>query len=369
MANNITNNNHNSYPTTTASTITYLPSEILNMIALVIACLLGTIGNLLVIYILAWKRRKHRKPFENLLSILAVVDLFTSMVVPVLFLYGAVTKYKRWDFGYVGCKLISSFFPVSVTLSQGILVLISYERYKTIKDPFGVRGVPMKRKFIALWLLATLLLAMILVSPYVYVLELVSSDAYNVHTCMPSGKGYVSLMIYSVGNVVRDLAATVCMIVLGVRSNRVLRDNTSVCGNGGGVVETRFQTPRRLNLEKARSMLIVVVCVFFVCVIPLDLFQFVVYVLYQVGFQFSLASYETMLTCNSVLSVLQIMNSATNVFIYARMHKDFTARQFFKAARETFTRNLSQKLSEFCASDRKREQQSGLLERGHRRKR
>lgn len=372
----INNTNHGGYSTTTSKPSTtsnistsknYLPAEIVNIVALIIPCLSGTIGNLLVIYIFAWKKRKHRKPFEVLLSILAAVDLFASMVVPTLFLYGAVTKYRRWDFGYVGCKIISSFFPVSVTLSQGILVLISYERYRTIKDPFGINGRPMQRGFILLWLLVTLFIAMILVSPYVYVLELVSSTAYNIHTCMPSSRRQDTLLIYSVGNVVRDCTATTFMIILGVLSNQVLRDkNPAMYYNDGGSCgkeKTRFQIYRRRNLEKARSMLIVVVCVFSVCVIPMDLFQFIVYMFYQVDFQFSQTSYEGILTCNSVLSVLQIMNCATNVFIYARMHRDFTARKFCEDTRKSLTRKISRVWNELrVASDRKREQKSNLLE-------
>ena len=336
---------------------TYPPSEIVNIIALLIPCIMGTIGNLLVIYILAWKKRNHRKPFENLLSILAVVDLFASVIVPVLFLYGAITKYKRWDFGYIGCKLISSFFPVSVTFSEGILVLISYERYKTIKDPLG--GAPVKRNFIALWLLGTLLIALLLVSPYVHVLELISSRAYNIHTCMPSGKKHTTLMVYSAGNVLRDLTATLSMIILGVLTNRVLRDSGCQTSTVNGFQNSR----RRKNLLKARSMLVVVVCVFSVCVIPLDVFQFVIYALYQVGYQFSQDNYESVLTCNSVLSVLQIMNSATNVIIYARMHKDFTSRQFFRSVRKAFRRNVSQMLSTYRVNndEKKRELHSGLL--------
>ena len=378
MITNIINNTiHNGYFTSTSTplngtislqttTTTYLPAEIVNIIALIIPCLTGTIGNILVIYIFAWKKRKHRKPFEALLSILAVVDLFASIVVPTLFLYAAITKYRRWDFGYVGCKLVSSFFPLSVTLSQGILVLISYERYRTIKDPFGVNGLPMQRSFIVIWLLVTLLVAMILVSPYVYVLELVSSTVYKIHTCMPSSRKQDTLLIYSIGNVLRDLTATASMIVLGLLSNRVLREkNTAMCcndGNSSGETERRFQISRRQNLEKARGMLVVVVCVFSICVIPMDLFQFVVYMFYQVGFQFSQASYENILTCNSVLSVLQIMSSATNVFIYARMHKDFTARKFCKDTKKTLTRNISRVWNEIrVASDRKKEQQSSLL--------
>ncbi|XP_066932464.1 type-1 angiotensin II receptor B-like [Clytia hemisphaerica] len=337
-----------------AMEVTYLPSEILNIIALVIPCLLGTFGNLLVTYVFMWKKRRMRKPFESLLSILAVVDMFASMVVPVLFIYGAITKYRRWHFGYIGCKMISSFFPISVTLSQGILVLISYERYKSIKAPFERS---LRQSFILVWMLITFVIGLILVSPYVYVLELVTSDQYGINTCIPSEKETSIMLLYSIGNVIRDFGATFVMITLGRMSNNVLkRSNTQLNAD-----MTQFTDgPRCRNMEKARKMLIVVVIVFSTCVIPLDVFQFIVYILYHVGVTFSKRAYETVLTFNSVLSVLQIMNSATNVVIYSRMHKDFT-RSLFSNARKTL-RNFSQIVREFRMSDQKKEQSTELLD-------
>jgi len=277
----------------------YLPSEIMNIIALTLICVMGTIGNFLVIYVFAWKKRKHRKRFESLLAILAVVDMFASMVVPTLFLYGTVTRYRQWHFGYIGCKVISSLFPASVTISQGILILISYERYKSIKNPFER---PLRKLFICLWLLVTFLVALLLVSPYIYVLKLVSSSRYEIHTCMPSQENN-SLLLYSIGNVLRDFAATTVMLVFGMMTNKLLKQSNKMSSLACGFSRARH--------------------------------QMIIYIFYKTNFKFNKTSYKAVLLLNSVLSVLQIANSATNVIIYSRMHKGFT-KQLFSNARDTF---------------------------------
>ena len=324
---------------------TYLPSEIVNIFALTLICVMGSIGNFLVVYVFAWKRRKNRKRFESLLAILAVVDMFASMVVPTLFLYGTVTKYRQWHFGYIGCKVISSLFPASVTISQGILILISYERYKSIKNPFER---PLRKLLIYIWLLATLLIALLLVSPYIYVLEMVSSIRYDVHTCMPSEKENNPLLIYSTGNVLRDFAAFTVMLVFGVMSNRLLKHSSKINSRAGG-----FCKARQRNTIKARKMLVVVVSVFSFCIIPLDLYQMIIYIFYKTNFKFSKTSYKVVLLLNSVLSILQVANSATNVIIYSRMHKGFT-KQLFSNARQTF-RNISRKATDIRRNFQRKE--------------
>ncbi|XP_066921227.1 12-(S)-hydroxy-5,8,10,14-eicosatetraenoic acid receptor-like [Clytia hemisphaerica] len=294
------------------------PIELFTATMLVMLFVIGTVGNLLTLWVFLVKKKRNRKRFELLLSGLAVTDLFSSITVPSLFLYGTLTQFKRWDFGHFGCKFISSLFPASVTLSQGILILISYDRYRSMSSPFGQR---ISRTFIGSWIVASILIACALVSPYYYALELVRSPEYGIDTCIPTPYKFKQVFIYSVGNIVRDFVATIALVILGVMTNKSLKVGALL----GGVKAFK---KRQENANKARKMLIVVACVFSFCVIPLDLFQVIVYSLVKMKVKISVGTYEDILKGNTFLLILQIANSSTNFIIYSQMNRSFMRHLF-----------------------------------------
>ena len=296
--------------------ITLGTAEAIALSELVFIFLLGTVGNSLVIFVFGWRKRNNRKHFEHLLLLLAITDLFVSIIIPLLFIYGTVTQYKQWHFGYVGCKMILSIFPITVTISQSILVLISFERYKSITDPLGAR---ITKTFVYLWLLITLITACFLVSPYAYTLQVVTDKVYAINTCVPSNS--INLFIYSLGNFIRDFAASVVMIVLGIMTSKSLTI-------GNLLLHKQEIKKHLMNANKARKLLIAVVCVFSCCVLPLDLFQFIIYTMYELKIQFTRQGYDIIIKCNTFLSILQVMNSAANIVIYSKMHQDFTRNIF-----------------------------------------
>ena len=133
----------------------------LDLVAVVIMCgifLIGVIGNLMVIYIFGVKPGKSRKRFESFLLTLGVIDLISSIIVPFPFVYLTVTDYQVWHFGKLGCKIIPSFLQISVTVSQGVLIMISYERYQAIVHPLSIR---LTAKKIILWFHVVIGLAVI----------------------------------------------------------------------------------------------------------------------------------------------------------------------------------------------------------------
>lgn len=285
---------------------------------LIIVFLFGTSGNGVVIYVFAWKKRKSRRRFESLLLILGVTDFCASLFVPALFMYGTATQYKQWHFGYFGCKFITSLFPVSITISQGILVLISFERYKTITNPLGAR---LSRSFIVNWLLTIVVIALLLVTPFTYTLQLVNDKKYGINTCIPTKDNFDVIFLFSLGNIVRDFAATSGMFILNILTAKSLHKEHMFLNELG--MKKRLE-----NANKARKMLMVVVVVFSICVLPVDVFQAVFYTLIEANVNMSKKVYEVFLTSNTFLTILQISNSATNIFIYSRMHKDFTRNLF-----------------------------------------
>ena len=296
------------------------PLDMFTAVMLLLLFFIGTIGNVLTIWVFMIKKKRKRKRFELLLSVLAITDLFSAIFVPLLFLYGTLTKYNRWDMGYLGCKLISSLFPVSVSLSQGILILISYDRYRSMSNPFGS---PIRGTFIIVWIATSFVISCALVSPYYYALELVSSPAYGINTCAPSPYKFNQYYIYSCGNILRDVIATVALIVLGIMTNKSLKSKQGTLFSSLSAFNKRQR-----NANKARKMLIVVACVFSVCVIPLDLFQVLVYTMIKLRVNISSVTYDGILKVNTFLLILQVANSSTNFIIYSKMNRNFMP-QFF----------------------------------------
>ena len=296
------------------------PIDLFTATMLVLLFFIGTIGNALTIWIFMIKKKRKRKRFELLLSVLAITDLFSSILIPLLFLYGTLTKYKRWDMGYLGCKLISSLFPVSVSLSQGILILISYDRYRSMSNPFGN---PIRGTTIGAWVAISLAVSCALVSPYYYALELVSSPMYGINTCAPSPYKFDHIYIYSCGNILRDVIATVALVVLGVLTNRSLKSK-----QGNLFSNLSAFNKRQRNANKARKMLIVVACVFSFCVVPLDLFQVLVYTLVKLRVNIDASTYDIILKANTLLIILQVANSSTNFIIYSKMNRNFMPQLF-----------------------------------------
>ena len=116
----------------------------ITFIAMSFVLLFGTLGNAYVIFVFGCNKNS-RTSYETLLLILVVVDLCCSIFSPSLFIYGTLTKYKQWHFGEFGCKVIPSIFSLNVSVSQGILIMISIERYRNITNPLRCKVLPQKR--------------------------------------------------------------------------------------------------------------------------------------------------------------------------------------------------------------------------------
>ena len=311
---------------TTAVTIRSAHHIISNQIAKVatffictLVFLTGTLGNSLVVYVFGKKNRKERKHFDNLLLILAITDLLSSFVGPVLFIYGTITEFAKWHLGFIGCKLFLSLLPITVTFSHSILVLISFERYRAIKHPLNL-PFKLKNSFIFSWLLVTLLLAMLLVSPYSYSLTITRMSNEYYGSCQPVE--FFSVYIYTLGSLLRDIISTVAMIILAAKTTQQLRVSDSIRSTVGTI---SFN-----NANRARKMFAVLVFVFSICVVPADLLQVGYYTYFMINgdpnnnynVKVECHTIEMVQIANTFLQVLQVSNSAWNVVIYSKMQKD-----------------------------------------------
>ena len=99
------------------------------VVGFVLISVLGIIGNSFTIYVFRPRRRRLRLKQMNLLIFyLAIIDLISSVLNPILFLYWEFTQYTSWDFGNFMCILLPSFRKISIIISLGMISLITIER-------------------------------------------------------------------------------------------------------------------------------------------------------------------------------------------------------------------------------------------------
>ena len=97
---------------------------------------IGVAGNSLVIYVFA-RKQQRRSPMELMIIYLAITDLVASIINPFLYIYWHLTKFEQWHFGSFCCTLFPLLTTVSVTMSLGLILLITVERCKVITNPFN----------------------------------------------------------------------------------------------------------------------------------------------------------------------------------------------------------------------------------------
>ncbi|KAJ8399282.1 hypothetical protein AAFF_G00413200 [Aldrovandia affinis] len=114
----------------------HLPMFFVMAIAYTAVALLGVLGNLALILVIARQKEMHN--VTNVLIVnLSVSDLLMSVVcLPFTFVY---TFMDHWVFGEAMCKLNGMAQCVSVSVSVFSLVLIAVERHQLIVNPRGWR--------------------------------------------------------------------------------------------------------------------------------------------------------------------------------------------------------------------------------------
>ena len=310
-ANNTTIMNSTEWASFVLLPVTLSGPDVLALMLLVLTCVFGLLGNSLVILVFGYRNRRKRSRFEAFLLLLAAVDLITSILIPSSFIYLTVTGMRSWHFGHFGCKLLPSLLHISITVSQGTLLLISWERYRTLVYPFEDR---LKKRYIAVWMMFISLVSLFLVSPYMSTLDLVDDPTYHTRTCVPSSKKLPTLMLSASLTLLRDIVAMTMMCIVCHRMNVALSKNWSGC-----------MYDRKAYSAKGRRMLRVVIFVFTALTLPVDIFQVTVYSIFlsPTGLQVSQHAFSSIQVVNTFLNILQASNSSVNAFIYSKMHKNF----------------------------------------------
>ena len=139
---NVATTNQSSMNNTTASlqqTATMLRDfewiDIMLIVSFILVFVIGISGNSLVCYFFNNNQNRLRG-MAKMIYYLAVVDLLASIINPALYLYWQVTFNRKWHFGYFGCKVLPMLAKCPITISCGIILLITIDRCLVISRPF-----------------------------------------------------------------------------------------------------------------------------------------------------------------------------------------------------------------------------------------
>ena len=278
--------------------------------------IVGVCGNLLVCSLFKNKVKVRSTEIENLIYYLAYVDLVASIVNPVVWTYWTVTHHKVWHFGQIGCKILPSLTRILVSVSMGIISLITVDRYYVICRPYEER--------IARWKIKVALVLVVVFSVAIDIPYIFHQEVKPGRTC---GVQNVSLQSFIYPIIVclisRDVAFAFmfCGTVYKIRG--VLNDHQKK--------EAVKQLRKEKSLSRVTVMLTVMATIFMFLVFPRDVLHIVYFTswLTPPGLPFN----KTILDVNSALKVLHMTNSVVNVFIYSRLHGKFRKRLRRKVSR------------------------------------
>ena len=283
----------------------------IDWVGLVTTCavlLLGTVGNLLVVYVFGCRKR-NRSNYQTLLLTLGVVDFFGAIFSPSLLIYEILTEYKEWHFGTFGCKVIPTILKVNVTLSQGILILISFERYQGIVNPF--RAETLTRRRLGIYLLAIVMFAFIMLSPSIHALELKDG-----HSCFPRPGN--TMLAQSAIVVAVQISVLLILTFSNTRISKAIHSSFQVLSLD------REKSRRLVSYKRSQKIIAVMVASFSIFVMPADLMNLGVSICHSVDASIITAStWKIIHQCNTVLLSLQMASTYINVMIYTGMDPEF----------------------------------------------
>lgn len=124
-----------------------------------IICILGAIGNMMVVWIYMTVRNRLKTMTDVYLLSLAVADLLFLSTLP-FWAYDAITG---WSFGTKMCRVVSAIYKINFFSSMFLLTCISVDRYIAIVQVTKAQNLKKKRLFYSklvclfVWFVAILL--------------------------------------------------------------------------------------------------------------------------------------------------------------------------------------------------------------------
>ena len=340
--------------------------------------IIGVLGNSMVIYVFLWKHKK-RSPMELIIVYLAVSDLVASIMNPFLYIYLNLTGFEQWHFGRFCCTLFPVLTTLSVTVSLGLILLITIERCRVIVNPFN--GL-FNKKHVRYMVLVVVCLSVLNELPYLthQTIQPVATVKYNCIKTDGYADDQVQTQYIRKTDYVEHCDTAKASYYINTTS-RSYNTNTKISSLSGGHLfclkescyQRKFCSPKptkvyaltrsltiilrdfifvvvfiscncaiyaklmdpehrailessnscaRLDPRRTLKMLMALALVFAVLVLPKDL--------YTTTYTLSFYAGKTIITdgvkaqdINTSLKLLQSFNSIANIFIYDKLHTSF----------------------------------------------
>ncbi|CAH1793451.1 unnamed protein product [Owenia fusiformis] len=290
-------------------------STVILSVLYVIICLVGIIGNGLVIYVILMFVKMKTVTNMYILN-LALADLAFLVGLPFL---TVTTIARHWVFGNHMCKIFFVLHSINWFTSVFTLTVMSCDRWLAVCFPYKAMHyrTPINSRVIclAIWLVAFLVMLPIML--------------YS-GTSDPTNSGYKTCTItWPQGQPIpADQAFVWYTFLLGFLLPVAL---TSVFYSLV-VIRLRYAGPNRLSENKKRStrkvtrMVLIVIAVYIICWLPFWCFQ--VNLIFRAAFNSRLKAWE--ITLFQVFTVLSYCNSMLNPCLYAFLSDNFR-KAFIKA--------------------------------------
>ena len=311
----------------------YSESEYILVFVFSLILVVGVWGNALVIYVFECRRKKQAaSTTEWLILILGVIDILSTVFNSSLFIYWTITKHRRWDFGYLGCKVLPAIGPILITASSGVILIFAIDRYSAVVNPF--RG-QLSLKVALYAILADIVLSILSYTHYIYMIELkdgrcvsrpVNDLQYGIPNCtliILRLLVFLTIFVYTSVRIFSNLRVNESTI----RNRRMIliAAPRSCCSKGSGGACKKARSRRQKKVRQSNSIarvLFMIGTVFIILVFPREIFYLVYnlsWILGKEGIGFS----KWILHLNSWLKVMHTANCCANVFIYAHMQSKF----------------------------------------------
>ena len=307
--------------------VTVTTMEWIAVAVMSIALLFGSFGNAFAIFVFGYKKR-IRSNYETLLLTLALIHLFCSFFVPSFFIYETLTKCGQWNFAETQYKIFSSILQIGITVSQGILIMLSLERYwASIVNPTHRQVRTSKRLYI--YLCIVFIVAMILAALNIYSLGIKKWRNSSVNNCFRHYENKIYHKVNLSSSIIDLVKNVTTLFVVVILNNRMSKVNGSSCDqfNSNRDIHRIF-----VSCTNVRKTVIAMVAALSILAMPADLLKFAISLCQLIVTSVIKSStYTVVAQCSMILLALQAASFFTNVIIYASLNPEF--EKFVKCLR------------------------------------
>lgn len=271
----------------------------------VLTLVLGFLGNLIVLIVIARKKIRMWRPHETFILNLAISDLMLITIFLPFQIYIFLVEFHSSVFY---CKFIACLITVALGASIFTLTVMAIHRCYVITNPF--KHGTISQQSVIIWLVLVWILSIVLVVPRILV-----STAYS-NRCIQQWPNQSIKKLYTVSLFIARFV--IPLFIISIAYFRIAKDLARSPAprfdlDENGQIKTR--TARRENVEVTKTLAVIVV-LFVLCMLPFRLNMIVM--LFGNEDQVLLAR-----TMRRYTSILTVIHSCTNPIAYGTLTKTF----------------------------------------------